>query len=313
MEALVEVESVVREWLRHLYTRNLSARTLDTYRRRVGPFLDWLKLKRVPYQAVDYRVLEDWVCHLRDEGNEGSVGISLSSIKSLWKWMRRENVVAANPFADLDPIRHERKLPEVLGVTDTAKLIEVADNARDRALLEVIYATGCRRSEAHGMELQDLRINDPAPVVLIRKGKGRKQRVEPLTPTAVEALKAWFPEREKILKRRNREGERALWVSRLGRRLSESCIYDAIVRAGELAGVEVYPHMIRHSAATHILDAGANLREVQEFLGHARLQTAQIYTHVAIARLHDTIRRTHPRGGLPPKGVGGPGCPSPPT
>jgi site-specific recombinase XerD len=295
LEAPAQTGVEVRGWLRHLYARKLADRTLATYRRRVEEFLPWLAARRLSFRDVDFRVLEDWVAHLRDQGLDGSVGISLSSIKSFWLWLRREGVITANPFADLEPIRHERRLPEVLGVTDTSKLIESSDNVRDRALLEVIYATGCRRSEAFGMDVQDLRVNDPSPVVLIRKGKGSKQRIEPLTPPAVEALKAWFPERAKILERKNREDERALWVSRLGNRLSADSIYDAVTRAGELAGVEVYPHKLRHSVATHILDAGADLRAVQEFLGHERLQTAQIYTHVAIARLHETIRRTHPR------------------
>ncbi|HYF56045.1 MAG TPA: tyrosine-type recombinase/integrase [Salinarimonas sp.] len=296
MEAPAGVASVVLGWLRHLQVRNLAPVTLSTYRRHVEPFIAWLKLRHLTFQDVDYRVLEEWICHLREqEQSSNSVTLSLSSIKSFWKWLRREGLVESNPFADLEPIRHEKKLPEVLGVSDTSRVLEAADNLRDRALLEFVYATGARRGETRGVDLRDLRMDGPSPVVTLRKGKGRKERVEPLTDTAVQAIREWLPERTAILERLGRLGEQALFVSRRGNRMSESAIYDAIAKAGRLAGIKVYPHLVRHSIATHLLDGGMDLREIQEFLGHENLQTTQIYTHVSVLGLIKAVKKAHPR------------------
>ena len=315
MDALVRNSQPVVAWLRHLKIRNLSPRTHDTYRRRVEPFLAWLDFRKLSFGDVDYHVLEDWIAHLREEEKKDrSVSISLSSIKSFWKWMRRERIVTGNPFEDLDPVHIEKSLPSFVGQQDVVKVIEAAEGARNRAILEMIYATGARRGEVHGMDVQDLHL-DERPRVLIRKGKGRKERFELLTGPAVDALKAWLPERLALLERKAQTYERALWISRRGGRLCHDGVYKVVVKAGANAGLETYPHQLRHSIATHMLDNGANLREIQEFLGHDKIQSTQIYTHVSLRHLEETVRRTHPRAGPaggqptgPPRTEGGPSC-----
>ena len=194
---------------------------------------------------------------------------------------------------ELDPIKASDPLPDFLTEEETKQLLGTPLKPRNLALLEVLYASGGRVSEAEGMDLISLNLESRTIRVF---GKGSKTRLVPIGTPAVEAIQAYLPDRQRLIDHFGREKE-ALWISRHGWRLTDGSIRNVVKDAARAAGLSknVYPHMLRHSAATHLLDHGADLRMVQEFLGHKSIATTQKYTHVTQARLQETYRKAHPR------------------
>jgi site-specific recombinase XerD len=223
---------------------------------------------------------------------------ALSAVARLFAYLRAEGVVAADPLRDVERPKRGRRVPRVLAVEEVAALLEAPDETplgiRDRAILETLYAAGLRVSELAGLRTGDLALAARACTVL---GKGRRQRLAPLGDLAVAALERWLREVRPGFARRATTDR--VFVSERGRPLSRQALWYRVRHWGRVAGIRarLTPHVLRHSFATHLLEGGADLRSVQEMLGHADIGTTEVYTHVSRERLHALVEGRHPRGG----------------
>jgi len=221
----------------------------------------------------------------------------LSTLRSFYRFLESENLVTVDPTVTIAAPRRGRKLPDILGVDQVVRLIETASGQepaelRDRAILEVLYGCGCRVSELCGLDLPDL---DTSEGTLLLRGKGSKQRLVPVGGPALDAVACWVQSG-----RRRLGGKRptaALFLNQRGGRLSRVSVWALIKRAGAAAGLpeSLSPHTLRHSYATHLLEGGADLRVVQELLGHADISTTEIYTHIDRTWLTSAWLEAHPR------------------
>ena len=278
MEELIEV------YLRYLTAeRNLSSYTLRNYRGDLSDFGRYLEAEEdVGPLEVDRQAFRRYLARLREIGTaSASVGRKVSTIHTFYRFLAREGILERDPLLGVSSPKRERRLPKVLGKEQLTAIIEGADSdapqgLRNRAILELMYAAGLRLAEVVGLDSTGVDLREQ----LVRvRGKGNKERVVVIGWPAVEALQRYLREGRRKL---SRAGETALFVNRDGRRLSGRSV-QKIVRSHALkAGLDqrVFPHLLRHSFATHLLDGGAELRVVQELLGHASANTTQIYTHV---------------------------------
>ncbi len=287
------MDRAVRDFLSHLrVVGGVSAHTLRSYRSDLTQFVRFLG--PLPPAAVDRLAIRRFLGQLQARGlRRSSIARKLTAIRGLFRYLEREAGLSPNPTVPLSAPRRDRRLPETLSERDVERLVEAPRGrtaARDRALLELIYSTGMRLSEVAALNLEDL---DEGGGMIRVRGKGRKERLVPVGDTAVAVLSAYLADR-----RAQGRGS-AVFIGRRGERLSDRTIARVVRRAGDRVGGlprRVTPHMLRHSFATHLLDRGADLRAIQEMLGHARLTTTQRYTHVAADRLLEVYRRSHPRG-----------------
>ena len=249
--------------------------------------------------SVTMLQLRHYLAHLRAQGAaRTTVARKVASLRSFYRFLLREGVVSHNPASDLTLPRREKRLPVFLDEAEVVRLLETPDPAdpagrRDRAILEMLYSTGMRIGELAGVNLEDV---DLLAEVVKARGKGKKERLVPLGRAAVQALQDYLAVRGDAAGGR-RTDRRALFVNKAGGRLSERGvrrIFDKHARAAGL-GRNVSPHTLRHSFATHMLNRGADLRAVQELLGHASLASTQIYTHVTTERLKSVYDKAHPR------------------
>ena len=283
------------------YERNVSINTIGAYRDDLESFVsflcnDYFTLGRdqLDLQRVDNLTVRAYLGHLaRKKLARSSVARHLSALRSFFKYLMREGIVPANPARGVATPKREKHLPTVLQPADVALLIEQPDpdtvlGARDRAFLELMYASGLRISELVGIDLDDLELR--ARLVKVH-GKGSKERIVPFGSKAEVALRKWLEVRDA------RDEESALFVNYRGDRISTRSVrrlFDGYVRRAALrAGIS--PHTMRHSFATHLLNAGADLRGIQELLGHASLSTTQKYTHLNDWQLIEVYRKAHPR------------------
>ena len=221
----------------------------------------------------------------------------LSTIRSFYRFLEAEDMVPADPTATIAAPRRGRKLPDVLGVEQVVRLIETVSGQepaaqRDRAILEVLYGCGCRVSELCGMDVPDL---DTEEGTLLLRGKGRKQRLVPVGGPALDALQAWLQAGRRQMT--GKKANAAVFLNQRGGRLSRVSVWTLIKRSGAAAGLpeSLSPHTLRHSYATHLLEGGADLRVVQELLGHADISTTEIYTHLDRSWLTSAWLEAHPR------------------
>lgn len=272
----------------------LSRNTVAAYRRDLSRFLDGST--RLPDRAG----ILDHLVQLRRDHAPASVIRAMAAIRGFYRFLHAEGEIQHDPSEGLLGTRIEQRLPVVLGRRTVESLLEAfAGNdllaRRNRALMQILYATGCRVSEVTELHLTSwLRDHD----FLRLRGKGDKERLVPLSPPAQDALAHYLDEvRPQLLRRRAMTTE-TLFLSRTGRPLDRVRIYQIVRAAAAQAGITVAcsPHSLRHSFATHLVAGGADLRTVQELLGHASLATTQIYTHVDHERLKDTHGKFHPRG-----------------
>jgi integrase/recombinase XerC len=296
------VQGEIGDFLDYLtYERNVSINTVGAYRDDLESFVsflchDYLTLPReqLDLARVDNLSIRAYLAHLaRRKLARSSVARHLSALRSFFKYLMREGVVPANPARTVATPKRERHLPAVLQPADVAVLLEQPDSetalgARDRAFLELLYASGLRISELVSIDLEDLELR--ARLVKVR-GKGSKERIVPFGSKAEDALRKWLAVRGADPE------ESALFVNYRGERISARSVrrlFDRYVRTGALrAGIS--PHTLRHSFATHLLNAGADLRGIQELLGHASLSTTQKYTHLNDWQLIEVYRKSHPR------------------
>ena len=291
----------VAEYLGALQSeRGASRNTLAAYRRDLDDFLKHLRAHRLEPAAVSPDDVVDWIERLRRRGlAPSSVARRLSAVRGFFRHLLRDGAVRRDPTEHLDAPRTNRPLPRALSRESACALVEAPDTrrpagVRDRAILELLYATGMRASECVGLSLEDLNLSAGYVVCL---GKGGKQR---LVPVGGEAL-AWT--RRYLKEVRPRDARRRdcgrLFVNPRGGPLSRQSLWTLVRRAAAGAGLKrrVSPHMLRHSFATHLLEGGADLRAVQAMLGHADISTTQIYTHLPTSALKRMYRAFHPRAG----------------
>jgi integrase/recombinase XerD len=278
---------------------HLAENTVAAYRRDLRRFFQWLDGRSIPKLTIrDLADYAGWL-HARELA-PASIARHIVSLKVFLRYLQLEGVIEDNLAELLGSQKLWQRVPQVLSPEQVDRLLEspVAGDPfwrRDRALLELLYATGCRASEAATMRLQDLRL---AEKFCICRGKGNKERVVPLGARAIEALNRYLEQERATLVGRAQPAADWVLLSYRGRRLRRERIWELLKRYAARVGVppEVSPHTLRHSFATHVLAGGADLRQVQEMLGHASIATTQIYTHVDISRLKAVHKKFHPRG-----------------
>jgi integrase/recombinase XerC len=307
----------LKAFLEHLrLNENASPHTVRAYESDLSQFLTFVaghlnrKVSTLAPGDLDHLQARAFMGELHRRGNsKASAARKLAAIRTFGRYLRREGVIDGDPGALVGTPKRERRIPAHLGVDEMAKLLEMPDTAsplgrRDRAILELFYASGLRLSELVGLDLDDVNLSTRVVRVL---GKGGKERIVPFNRSAAEALRAWLADREAFVptethaagargpdRRRRRD---PLFLNYQGGRLSTRSV-DKLVRryvSGCSARHGISPHALRHSFATHLLQAGADLRAIQELLGHARLSTTQRYTHVNAAQLLDAYRKSHPK------------------
>lgn len=284
--------------------RGRAATTLTAYRRDLRSYARWLDARGVAVTAVEEPDVIAYIGALRTRGlSPASVARSLVPVRALHRFLTEEGRVAVDPAAHVERPRVPRGLPKALTEPEIERLLQapVGDSPvarRDRAMLEVLYGTGVRVSELVGLSLGDVDLD----AGLIRAfGKGSKERIVPVGGHATRALVAWLGEggRPQLVpdQWRRRGDAEAVFLGSRGGRLSRQGAWDVLRRHGERVGLagRLSPHVLRHSCATHMLDHGADIRVVQELLGHASINTTQLYTLVSTERLWDVYRSAHPR------------------
>ncbi|WP_442914317.1 site-specific tyrosine recombinase XerD [Kribbella sp. NBC_01245] len=296
----------VSSYLDHLTVeRGLAANTLASYRRDLKRYVGFLAEASVSeLSGISEASVSGFLMRLREGDADhpplttSSAGRSVVAVRGFHRFCLREGLTGTDPAAAVKPPPPPQRLPKALSVDEVTRILNAAAgedvlNARDAALLEFLYGTGARISEAVGLDVDDIDIE--AGAVLLR-GKGGKERVVPVGSYALEALSAYKVRARPELVSRGR-GSHALFLNARGGRLSRQSAWTVLRRAAAKAGIakEISPHTLRHSFATHLLDGGADVRVVQELLGHASVTTTQVYTLVTVDKLREIYATTHPR------------------
>ena len=309
-----EFGRLLEQFLTHIgVERGLAQSTVDAYASDLRRYLDWLEARGVHGPAaVTRQDVEDYVADLDGAGESGrSKARRLASIHAFHRFALAQQAVASDVAAAVKAPKGAGTLPDVLTVDEVARLLEAVPQpggagvagvedavlVRDRALLELMYATGARVSEIVGADVDDMDFDER---VIRVTGKGSKQRLVPVGGYACQALQRYLDEARPVLERRKRSGSaerRALFLNKRGCRLSRQSVWEVVKAAGERAHITkpLHPHTLRHSFATHLIQGGADVRTVQELLGHASVTTTQIYTHVSPESLIEAYLTAHPR------------------
>ena len=295
-----EIEKGARRFLESLRSeRNASPHTLRAYGNELHRFAVYLG-PEMRWKDVDHVTIRGFLSHLHSSGlSKVSVSRALAALRSLYKWLAREGMVKQNPAKLVSTPRLPKKLPRVPTTEELNGLLngEMPEGAafpeRDRAIFELLYGCGLRNSELVGIELDD--IEEANGVILVR-GKGKKQRYVPLDGAAAEALAAYRVARQKLLGQANK-ATRRLFINRRGGPLTTRSVGRIVKHIAVARGLppDIHPHTLRHAFGTHMLAEGADLRAIQELLGHERLSTTQKYTQLSIGHVMEVYDKTHPR------------------
>ena len=290
----------LREFLDYIrLNRNASAHTVAAYESDLSQLIAFAGQQRGTRAALepkhlDLQLIRGFLADLYRQGQaRASVARKVSALRTFVRYLRREGWIDSDPAALAVAPKREQKVPAHLSVDEMSTLLDAPDAStplgrRDRAILELFYASGIRLSELVALDLEDV---DLAGRMVRVMGKGRKERIVPFNPKAAAALKAWLRDRVALTRRD------ALFVNARGGRLTGRSVQRLVARYVSTCSTRfgISPHALRHSFATHLLQAGADLRAIQELLGHVRLSTTQRYTHVNVAQLLDVYRKAHPR------------------
>jgi integrase/recombinase XerC len=304
----------LQAFLDHLrLNRNTSAHTVAAYGRDLSQFTAfaaaWLgkDQSRLRPRDLELPVIRGFMAELHRQGqSRASVARKLSAIRTLVRFLRREGWIDSDPASLAVSPKREQRVPAHLSIDEMSRLLEAPDAStplgrRDRAILELFYASGLRLSELVGLDVAD--VNLAARMVRV-EGKGRKERLVPFNASARQALRAWYPDRALLraggragAAAASRDGDEPVFVNARGTRLTGRSVQRLVARyvSGCSTRFGISPHALRHSFATHLLQQGADLRAIQELLGHVQLSTTQRYTHVNAAQLLEVYRRAHPR------------------
>ena len=301
------LDEYLKQFLQHLkYERNVSPHTLRNYESDLMQFRDHLlkieKRDDIPVVDVDRLTIREWMASLHGDHKKTSVARKIASLRTFFQFLIREGVVESNPAKMVATPKIERKIPNHLSMEEAVRFIESPDpntdlGRRDRAILEFLYATGIRVGELVSLNLRDIDFRER----LVRvTGKRKKQRIVPFGEPALQALMHYLEESRPVFLAGCPPAERddqAVFLHRRGGRLTTRSVgrmIDKYIR--QCADVHnISPHGLRHTFATHLLDSGADLRDIQELLGHARLSTTQIYTQVSMEKMIDVYSKAHPK------------------
>jgi integrase/recombinase XerC len=305
------VERASDDFLKHLGERNVSKHTIRAYAGDLDVFAAYISSRdgKIDWKKIDHIAIRGFLSHLYDKGlSKTSVARALAAVRSLYRWLAQEGVVEQNPAKLVSTPRLLKKLPRVPSIEEMnnvldGKMPEIASfPERDSLMLELLYGCGIRNSELVGINLDDISLSNEA--ILIR-GKGKKQRLVPFGGSALAALSIYLPWRQRLLLAlRNRPGKTmpekgtpALLVNQRGGRLTTRSVGRIVKRIAVAKGLspEVHPHTLRHAFGTHMLEEGADLRAIQELLGHERLATTQRYTQLSVKHVMNVYDQTHPR------------------
>ena len=305
------MEQLIEQFLEHLrYERNVSAHTLRNYASDLEQFVDHIApadpksgARKFPeLKNVDHLTIREWLAELHSaQKKKASIARKLAALRTFFQFLVREGLLESNPAKLVSTPRQEKKLPKHLSIEEAIKFIETPDiktdlGKRDRAMLELMYATGVRVAELTTLNLADIDFRNQ----LVRvTGKRRKQRIVPFGDPAASAIRDYLKVRDKFLLNSpiSERDDEALFLNYQGTRITTRSVGRMVEKYIKIcAGVHrISPHALRHSFATHLLDSGADLRDIQELLGHARLSTTQVYTHVSMEKLIEVYDKAHPK------------------
>ncbi|MGH9901200.1 MAG: tyrosine recombinase XerC [Pyrinomonadaceae bacterium] len=305
------IEQLFAQFFEHLrYERNVSEHTLRNYAIDLGQFYDHLApadprsgaRREFDIRQIDHITIREWLSALHTaQKKKTSIARKLATLRTFFQFLIREGVVETNPAKLVSTPRLEKKLPNHLSVEEMVRFIETPDvetdlGKRDRAILELLYGTGVRVSELTKLDVHDIDFRNKLARVM---GKRRKQRIVPFGDPALHAVLHYLPVRNAFLRNAppaDRQSE-ALFLNYQGTRITTRSVGRMVDKYIDIcAGIHnISPHSLRHSFATHLLDGGADLRDIQELLGHARLSTTQIYTHVSMEKLIEVYDKAHPK------------------
>jgi integrase/recombinase XerC len=290
------------------YERNASPHTIRNYESDLLQFRDYLKGGNpdatVDVQSIDALRIRGFLAFLFErEKKKTSIARKLAAVRAFYKFLTKEKVLAANPAAMVSTPKLDKTLPRIMTEEEINTFLDLLAKAvpegepmmrRDRAILELLYASGLRVSELVGLDLRSVSFGDS---MLLVRGKGRKERIVPFGSKAAQALNDYLPIRERISMEAKNRGETALFLNARGERLTSRSVDRVIKKYVMIFGpkVKVSPHSMRHAFASHLLSEGADLRAIQEMLGHRSLATTQKYTQVSIKQLIDVYDKTHPK------------------
>lgn len=304
---MLQVDDLIDIFIEYLATeRNFSRHTLRNYRADLKQFFLYLKekgihvdLDKVP--SINHFMVRSFLGFLHKKNKRSSIARKLASIRSFFKFLVKKELIKTSPMDNIFTPKQERYVPNFLSIDEISRLIESPDRShvlglRDRAILEVLYSSGLRLGELRHMDVNSIDFESGLIRVL---GKGDKERIIPIGEKAMTAVRDYMERRQELV-RNEQNYEKALFLNHRGRRLSERGIDRIVKRYAFRSGLlkHISPHTIRHTFATHLLNAGADLRSVQELLGHVSLSTTQKYTHVTMDRLMEIYDKTHPRNSL---------------
>lgn len=278
--------------------RNLSGATVKAYRGDLAAFVGWLEANATAEAEVDLEVVRSYVGHLsRQNSATATINRVLSALKGYFRFKVRQGFLKTSPLEGVRGMKRTGNLPDFLFESEMAEIVAVEGGSfhelRDRAIFEVLYSTGCRVSELVGINIGDI---DRVRGRILVHGKGRKDRLVFLGEAARTALADYLAMRKEHLRNSGRTEELAVFLNQQSRRLTQRGISTIVQRRVTETGVikHTTPHTFRHSFATHVLDNGADIRVVQELLGHASLSTTQVYTHLGLGRLKEIYSQAHP-------------------
>ncbi|MCL2725906.1 MAG: tyrosine recombinase XerC [Polyangiaceae bacterium] len=307
-DSVVELAGRKREFVMHLANeRRAPSNTVLAYGRDLDALLKFIAAQPDAERELDVYVLRAWLGELTRTCKPSSIARKIASIRAFCRWMKKNGHSRMNPAEGLASPKVQRELPTFLSAEDASLVVESPDEGtvssrrareavalRDRALLELLYGAGLRVAEAAGTDLAHVSLAERTVRVM---GKGSKERIVPIGRKAEEALRAWFAVREALTHPRTHFLDpHAVFVSTRGRRMGPRAMQLLVRRYGLLGAgrADLHPHALRHTCATHLLDGGADLRAIQEILGHASLSTTQRYTHVSVAHLLKVYDEAHP-------------------
>lgn len=297
-EARTTVGKAVADFLRHLGERNASLHTIKAYSRDLSLFAAYAGSRG--WKQIDHIAVRGFLSQLYGNGlSKTSVARGLAAVRSLYRWLAREGVVEQNPAKLVATPKLPKKLPRVPTIEEMNSVIDgempavAAFPERDRLMLELLYGCGIRNSELTGIDVDDIRLS--AEAILIR-GKGKKERYVPFGDSVKVALATYLPERQKVLETSHKHSN-ALLINRRGGRLTTRSVGRIVKKVAVAKGLspDVHPHTLRHAFGTHMLEEGADLRAIQELLGHERLATTQRYTQLSMKHVLQVYDQTHPR------------------
>jgi len=278
--------------------KNVSQNTLVSYKRDINGFCLYLESKKLAFDTVTGTTVLDYMTKLRKSGKSSStVSRNLASVRSLYRFMQNEGIVTQDPTMNIHSLKNEKKLPQVLTSDEVEKLLNQPDirdakGCRDKAMLELLYATGMRVTEMIELKMSDVDMD----IGYINCNSGKKVRVVPVYSIAKKAVKTYIDTARPQLVRENSE-EESLFVNYSGSKMTRQGFWKIIKYYAYAANInkDITPHTLRHSFATHLLENGADLRSIQEMLGHADISSTQVYASVVKKQLNDIYKKAHPR------------------